>query len=383
MLYLNWQKINVELLEQMVAIPSTSGKERPLALFLKDYFEKMGVDARITELTDTSCNLTAEIRFGDASQRIMLGGHLDTVPPAQGWETDPYRMVCDGDRAYGLGACDMKGGLAAQITVLRQMLLEGTAFRGTVLFAAVADEEAFSAGANRLAEEMPEADLAILGEPNFHDVITSANGKGLITLRVTGAGGHAAMPETGINAVNSMAVLLGKLENHYRVRYENKECGAYCPLRVWSDYPGYSLNIPDVCQALINKQLMIGEELEDFIHTAEHIFRESEIPGKLEVIRENLWYPSYALDTQQKEVKDLLDFLRQEGHEFQEEKNESVSDGNIFVSRCGIPTVLFGPEGHRLHSAGEYVVLSSLESYRNYLRKYFDICICSESGKIP
>lgn len=370
---LDWQKINIDLLEQMVAIPSTSGNERPLALFLKEYLAKMGVEACITELTETSCNLTAEIRFGDAPQRIMLGGHLDTVPPAQGWETDPYRMVCEGDRACGLGTCDMKGGLAAQITVLHQMLQEGTAFQGTMLFAAVADEEAFSAGANRLAEEKPEADLAILGEPNFHDVITSANGKGLLTLRVTGAGGHAAMPETGINAVNSMAVLLEKLEKYYRPGYEKKECGAYCPLRVWSDYPGYSLNIPDVCRALINKQLMIGEELEDFICTAEQLFRENEIPGELEVIRESLWYPSYALDTQQKEVKELLDFLRCEGHEFQEEKNESVSDGNIFVSRCGIPTVLFGPEGHRLHSAGEYVVLSSLESYRNYLRKYFDM----------
>lgn len=365
------QKENLELLEQMVAIPSISGKERQLAEFLKDYLDRIGVKARVTDLTETSSNLTAEIRFGASPQRIMLGGHLDTVPPAQGWETDPFQMVCEGDRAFGLGTCDMKGGLAAQITVLHQMLQEGTEFKGTVLLAAVADEEAFSAGANRLAEEQPKADLAILGEPHFDNVVTAANGKGLITLRVTGAGGHAARPETGVNAVNGMAALLEKLEQYYRERYENGKCGAYCPLRVWSDYPGYSLNIPDRCQALVNKQLMIGEDLEEFIQKTEALFRENQIPGRLEVIREALWYPSYALDIRQKDVKGFLEFLKAAGHDFCESKNESVSDGNIFVCRCGIPTVLFGPQGAKLHGAGEYVVLSSLEKYRNYLLRYF------------
>lgn len=367
------QKENLELLEQMVAIPSVSGKERQLALFLKEYLFRMGVNARITDITETSSNLTAEICFGDSPQRIMLGGHLDTVPPAQGWKTDPFQVVYEGDRALGLGTCDMKGGLAAQITVLHQMLQEGTDFKGTVLLAAVADEEAFSAGANRLAAEMPKADLAILGEPNFENVVTAANGKGLITLRVTGVGGHAARPETGVNAVNAMAVLLEKLEQYYRRRYEAGECGAYCPLRVWSDYPGYSLNIPDRCQALVNKQLMTGEDLEEFIGKAEEIFKENRIPGKLEVIREELWYPSYVLDTQQKDVKQFLDFLRGEGHYFYESRDESVSDANIFVKICHIPAVLFGPRGDNLHGAGEYVVVSSLEKYRKYLLNYFQM----------
>lgn len=365
------QKENRRLLEDMVAIPSISGTERQLAEFLKEYLGNMNVDSSLTHLTETSSNLTARIRFGDSPQTIMLGGHLDTVAPVQGWKTDPFQVVYEGDRAFGLGTCDMKGGLAAQITVLHQMLQEGTKFQGTVLLAAVADEEAFSAGANRFAEEGPEADLAILGEPHFDHVVTAANGKGLVTFCVTGTGGHAARPETGVNAVNSMAILLEKLEEYYRENYENGKCGAYCPLRVWSDYPGYSLNIPDCCRALVNKQLMIGENLEELIEKAEEIFRENQIPGRLEAVREALWYPSYALDTQQREVKAFLEALKNQGHCFYEKQNESVSDGNLFVCKCKIPTVLFGPQGANLHSAGEYVVLSSLEKYRNYLLEYF------------
>ncbi len=159
----------------------------------------------------------------------------------------------------------MKGGLAAQITVLHQMLEEGTAFDGTILLTCVADEEAFLKGAHHLAEKHPRADLFVMAEAHYDNVVVGADGKALLTLNLTGKGGHAARPESGINAVISMGRLLGEMDRVWTKHYEEGECGSWAPLRIWSDYPGYSLNIPDRCHVLLNKQLNIGEDAEDFI----------------------------------------------------------------------------------------------------------------------
>nr|WP_296156219.1 M20/M25/M40 family metallo-hydrolase [uncultured Blautia sp.] len=369
---MDWQKENLKLLEKMVGISSISGSEKELALFLKEYLKENGIESEIEILKGDSCNLTAKCSFGTRKHKIILGGHLDTVSPAAGWKTDPFQLTYEKDKVYGLGSCDMKGGLAAQIIVLRQMKEEGTAFNGTVYLTAVADEEAFSTGMNHLAEKMPEAELAILAEPHFDNVVTGATGKGLLTFKVHGKPGHAARPETGINAVNSMAKLLNVVEEYYGNLYREGKCGAAGVLRIFSDYAGYSLNIPDCCSALVNKQLLQNETIEEFQDNVEKMFCANKIPGSLEIIREALWYPSYSLDENSGMVKLFLDYLKSTGHKFYTKHNESVSDGNIMVEKCGIPTLLFGPEGDNLHSADEYLIQGSLEKYRRYLKGFID-----------
>ena len=369
---MDWQKENLRLLEKMVGISSISGSEKELALFLKEYLKKAGIESRIDILKENSCNRTAEFNFGKGKHKIILGGHLDTVSPATGWKTDPFHLTYEADRAYGLGSCDMKGGLAAQLMVLQQMMEEGTAFNGTVYFIAVADEEAFSEGMNCMAEKMPEAELAILGEPHFDNIVTGATGKGLLTFKVHGKSGHAARPETGINAVSSMAMLINVMDKYYGRLYRDGKCGAASVLRIFSDYAGYSLNIPDCCSALINKQLLQNEDIEEFQSNIEKMFIENAIPGSLEIIREALWYPSYSLDENSGMVEQFLDYLKAAGHRFYIKHNESVSDGNIMVKKCGIPTLLFGPGGDNLHSAGEYLEVGSLEKYRDYLKGFLE-----------
>ena len=93
--------------------------------------------------------------------------------PTDLWKTDPYRLVQQGDRLHGLGAGDMKGGLAAQLMVLKSLKEQGFLWDAEVEFVGLADEERHSVGANdyvrRILEEKqprPET-FFIMAEPHL------------------------------------------------------------------------------------------------------------------------------------------------------------------------------------------------------------------------
>ena len=245
----------LDLLRQLVAIPSESQNEEAHARFLADYLkDELEMETQLQHVEGKSYNVTGcwhPIK-GKARRKLMLGGHLDTVSPTDLWETDPYRLVQQGDQLHGLGAGDMKGGLAAQLMVLKSLKEQGGLWDAEVEFVGLADEECHSVGANayvrRVQEEkqpQPET-FFIMAEPHFDNIVVGATGKVLLKLEVTGAPGHAAMPEKGINAVDCMAALLQAVNQTWGSCYREGRVGSHCCLMIHSDYPGYSLNIADI-----------------------------------------------------------------------------------------------------------------------------------------
>lgn len=118
----------LDLLRQLVAIPSESQNEEAHARFLADYLkDELEMETQLQHVEGKSYNVTGcwhPIK-GKARRKLMLGGHLDTVSPTDLWETDPYRLVQQGDQLHGLGSGDMKGGLAAQLMVLKSLKEQG------------------------------------------------------------------------------------------------------------------------------------------------------------------------------------------------------------------------------------------------------------------
>ena len=111
----------IALLQQMVAIPSESQNEQAFAEFLANYLrEELSMETQLQHVEGKSYNVIGRWNSGPHEKKLILGGHIDTVSPTPRWETDPYQLCTRGDELHGLGAADMKGGLAAQLTVLRR-----------------------------------------------------------------------------------------------------------------------------------------------------------------------------------------------------------------------------------------------------------------------
>jgi succinyl-diaminopimelate desuccinylase len=151
-------------------------------------------------------NVVARTASGHG-RRLVLAGHLDTVPPA-GNETPRLH----GDTLWGLGASDMKGGLAVMLdlaTTVREPAVDLT-----WCFYAREEIGRDDSGLLELWEERPDllqADAAILGEPT--DALVEAGCQGTLAVRITlrGVRAHTARPFTGRNAVHRLGPLLQRV----------------------------------------------------------------------------------------------------------------------------------------------------------------------------
>ena len=165
----------------------------------------------VTEHTkeEPVCNVVAVLRGARPGKRLVLSGHLDTYPAgdAARWTVPPFAATIRGDRLYGRGAADMKGGIAAAIAALAA-LAEHSDFAGELVLALAGDEESMGvAGTQFLLDTVPEVrgDVALVPDAGSPAVIRFGE-KGLVWLDLEAAGraAHGAHVHRGDNAAERL-----------------------------------------------------------------------------------------------------------------------------------------------------------------------------------
>ena len=193
-----------ELLGTLVDIPSVTGRESAIAGF---------VAARLQRRATGECGRSGNAVVWRGPRRgrplVVLAGHLDTVP-ANGNE----RARRDGDRLYGLGATDMKGGDAVMLALIESLDPVRLRFDLAAVFYDGEEGPHEANGLGRLLDESPwlrEAALAVLLEPTAAQAELGCNGVMNVEVRVTGRSAHAARPWTGVNAIERAAPWLAEI----------------------------------------------------------------------------------------------------------------------------------------------------------------------------
>lgn len=189
----------VELLRELVAIPSVTGDERAICEFLAGWLRGRGLEVRVDDR-----NLEARVRGGAPGPVLLWSSHLDVVPPGEGWSSDPFAPRFDGDRLYGRGSNDAKASVAAMATAL-VALAASPPERGEVVFAATCEEERGRNGLERFLPSLGPLDAALVGEPTGLQPAVAQNGLMVLELTARGKAGHAARPRTTINAIDVAA----------------------------------------------------------------------------------------------------------------------------------------------------------------------------------
>ena len=133
----------LDILKELVAIDSTLGNEAEIAFFIKEYLEKLGYSVELQEVEKNRFNLFAS----KGKPKLCFFGHMDTVGIAKDWSRDPFTLEIEGDKAYGLGTWDMKGGLA--------VILELAQHKDIKIFFSC-DEEGISKGSFKAISEKKE-----------------------------------------------------------------------------------------------------------------------------------------------------------------------------------------------------------------------------------
>lgn len=159
----------------------------------------------------------AAVRRGRGGGRsLILNGHLDTVrcEPLERWTRDPWTPAVEGDRLYGRGACDMKGGIAAALAAVEAIVRSGVELGGDLHVQIAPDEETTGMGTVALLRRGERADACLVPEPSSFQVYAAYRGILYGTVTVAGRPAHAEIPQPhhseggGVNAIDAMRKVL-------------------------------------------------------------------------------------------------------------------------------------------------------------------------------
>lgn len=163
-------------------------------------------------------NLFAIRRGPEGSRHFAFAGHLDVVPPGEGWAFDPFEPTEQGDLLYGRGAVDMKSAIACMIAAVADVPQKA----GTISFIITGDEEGPALHGTRalidyMREQGIEPDLCLVGEPTsvnrLGDMMKiGRRGSVNIWLTVEGTQGHVAYPHLADNPIPKLVAMLAELD---------------------------------------------------------------------------------------------------------------------------------------------------------------------------
>jgi len=163
-------------------------------------------------------NLFAIRQGPPGSRHFAFAGHLDVVPPGEGWSSGPFAAEQKGDLLYGRGAVDMKGSIAAMVCAVEAIPAEA----GTISFIITGDEEGPAKyGTVPLIEHIREVgavpDFCLVGEPTsvhrLGDMVKiGRRGSVNVWLTAKGAQGHVAYPHLADNPIPRLVALLAELD---------------------------------------------------------------------------------------------------------------------------------------------------------------------------
>jgi succinyl-diaminopimelate desuccinylase len=342
----------VTLTEQLVDIPSESGEEEAVAdaveqaLSACDHLEVERFGHTVVARTDTG-----------AAERVVLAGHLDTVP-AHG--NLPSRR--EGELLYGLGSCDMKGGVAVALHLAATLPRPGHDV--TYLFYDCEEVEAERNGLARLSRTHPDrlaADFAVLLEPSNGVVEAGCQGSLRVVVTTRGERAHSARSWVGHNAIHEAGSVLDRLRDH-RPRHPVIDGLTYREgLNAVHVAGGVAGNVvPDECRVTVNYRFAPDRTPEE----AEAWLRDLFAPYELEVTDVSpAAMPGLS-------VPAAADFVAAVGGEV----NPKFGWTDVArFSALGTPAVNYGP-GDPLfaHKQDEHVPVAQIEHVERRLRHWLE-----------
>ena len=352
-----------DILARLIGFDTTSSKPN---LALMDWVQELLAAAGITAqiLPDASggkANLYATIGPQDRPG-VMLSGHTDVVPvDGQVWTRPPFVLTKAGGRYYGRGATDMKGfvasALAAALMAARRPL-------ATPLHLALSyDEEVGCLGVASLIDMLAHAPhlpaMCIVGEPTGMQVATGHKGKIALRAACTGREGHSALAPMALNALHLGADFLGAVR---RLQDEVAESGLrdgdydvpYTTLHVGKMQGGVQVNIvPNLCTLDFEIRNLAGDDPQALIDRLRVEADRITAPLKAAfpeaaITIDRLWdYPGLGTPSSAPVVQFVKSLTGANGTM----KVAFGTEGGLFSTRLGIPTVICGPgsmaQGHK------------------------------------
>ncbi len=344
----------VQLLKQLIEIPSYSKEESSTAEVLEEFFT-----ARDIEVHKSGNNIWAfAAPFDKNKPTIWLNSHHDTVKPNAGYTKDPFQAILEEGKLYGLGSNDAGGPLVSLMAAFVHFYEYDLPFN--LLMIASAEEEI--SGKNGIASvinQLPPCELAIVGEPTLMDMAVAEKGLMVIDAKIHGKAGHAAREE-GINSIYLALDDLLKIRD-----FEFQKVSQFLGKTKVSAtviHSGQQHNVvPDLCEFVLDVRVTDAYSLEEALEELKSELSAELSPRSLRLQSSHV--PQGHLILKVGEQLGLKTY-----------GSPTLSDQALIP----YPSVKIGPgDSARSHSADEYIYLNEIqkgiEGYISILETYSEM----------
>lgn len=371
-----------ELLARLVAFPTVSrDPNNALIGFAAGLLREAGFRVRVLPGRDPAkANLFAS--FGpEANDGLILSGHSDVVPvDGQSWSADPFTLSQRGPRLQARGATDMKGFIASMLHTAAR--LQGQTLSRPLHVALSHDEEIGCVGVrdmlDTLAAEGFKARGCIIGEPTGLAVAIGHKGKVNGCIHCVGEAAHSADPEQGSNAIYLAADMVEEVRAMQDwLRAQGARDAAYAvphsTLHIGTIEGGTALNIvPADCRMKFEIRHLPGDApaaLLDRLRAAGNALAAAEhARGRHAAVEISIDNSYPGLETGRASL--LARLVGELTGANRPTKINFGTEGGLFSSELGIPTVVCGPGSiDRAHKADEFVTTDELGACDKFLER--------------
>ena len=268
------EKAIVGLASELIKIPSFKLEETPVATFLSDYFGERGYKVELQEVEPGRFQTIATLEGTGGGPSLMLNGHTDINSLTRRWRRDPWTPVVEGDRLYGHGVQNMKGGLASIIMAAEAVRTSGVGLKGDLVVACVVGETQGGEGTNFLMASGLRADMAVVAEPfGASNLVTVHSGIVHMAIHTYGVTGHVRQLEGTINAVVKMTAIINTLQSVEFTFRPREDLPDLPKLNVGSVIGGLGQDyilveppyIPDMCTIIVDVHFLPGQTVDGIV----------------------------------------------------------------------------------------------------------------------
>ena len=362
-----------------VVDPETGATEAACAQLIIDELRSSGLDPIVQEVAPGRPNVICDwsgTAFDPATHRtLMLEGHSDVVTEGDRarWTFEPFGAdlvdAADGQRLYGRGSADMKGGVAAAIVALEALRRVAPDIAGRIRLGIVVDEEGMMLGIKDFIARgwADDVDGAIVCEPEEHELCLVQKGAMRLHVRVGGVMAHGAMPYAGVNPITGLTRFLAaahalQTDEHARLGvHEHLGLPWITPTIVRAPVRGEAqLNVmPDEAYAALDVRTVPGQDHETLYGAlaaaADDVVRDT--PGlsiDLEWFESRPWTQTPGDDPLVRALESVYPLVFQRPARYG--GVPGATDGTFLRASAGVPIVTIGPGDRTIpHQVDEFV----------------------------
>lgn len=364
-----------DLLKKLIEIPSQIGFENEgnIAKYLCELLKKYNFKIEKHTFKKNRPNIIAKYTFKKSGPTIIFNGHMDTVPFINGENTWKYpydKATLVGNKIYGRGACDMKGGIACALSAIFECIEKQTGC-GTIIVNLVCDEENTGLyGTVPLCEnKLLKGDFAIIMEPTECVVCPGQLGNMFFESHIKGDGGHTGLPEGKTNSFEIAYDYINELKKWIITKRKNKNDSQ--PFINIGRFEGgtSSGTIPSECTLFWGTRVMPQDNFIDYQKEVIKLTNDfnKKLPKNCHITTD--LFEGGGIDSfisNSKYIDKLINISKKDAGVF-----PASSDAGFISNMLSINSVVYGPGSlKQAHLSNEYVTSDDMKECKRVLYEF-------------